>query len=145
LKNIFIFISRVRGDECNESPKQRATRERTGCPVEMRSFTIPPKTSRLAPCADRGCGHPSCDQLRTIAASPCTLCRRVIGYGVIILDERTELQRENGVEHVGFTHYDCRRRWKLRYHPQPRKPSKRTRLPTPTYPTAIHLDDEPIQ
>lgn len=106
------------------------------------TFTVPPRWSRLAPCKERPCGHESCDRLRQIIASPCSICRKVIGYGVVILDERTPVQRDNDILRFGFTHYDCRRRWKARYTPQARKPSKpqpRARIVTPT---PVHLDDD---
>lgn len=109
-------------------------------------FVVPPKGSRLGPCPEVDCGHESCERLRTIAASPCTLCRAVIGYGKLTLDERSEVQRDRDIFYVGFTHYDCRRRWKLRYTPQPHKPDKPKRqYRPPVIPTPIHLDDEPLE
>ena len=104
-------------------------------------FRMPFRWERLAPCKERDCGHPSCERLRTIAASPCLLCRKVIGFGLVILDERTQAQIDGEVYDVGFVHKTCRNRWKQRYTPPPRKPQPERRRKPPIEPTPIHLDD----
>lgn len=109
--------------------------------VEKRFF-IPRRTDRLAPCQALDCGHPSCERLRTIAGSPCLLCRKAIGYGVNVLDERSDAQQENDIYYVGFSHYDCRRRWKHRYTPAPQPPASWPTRARPALPTPVHLNDE---
>lgn len=105
-------------------------------------FQMPFRWSRLAPCKERDCGHESCDRLRLIAASPCLLCRKAIGYGLVILDERTQEQRDREVYDVGFVHKTCRKRWKQRFMPEARttKPHTREQRP-PAKPLPVHLDD----
>jgi len=74
------------------------------------------------------------------------LCRKVIGYGLTILDERTDNQKDNEHYDIGFTHKTCRNRWKQRYTPEPRKPrtdedrAKEKRHRAPMTPTPVHLD-----
>jgi hypothetical protein len=99
-------------------------------------FQIPTRDHRFAPCKE--CEHDACVRLRRIAASPCMLCRKAIGWGCRVLDERTDLQKDKDYLDVGFVHSTCRKRFKQRYTPPPRRPPP-DHDPPPTTPTAVFL------
>lgn len=88
-------------------------------------FRILPPYKPHGPCRDKECGHRECDVARTIALSPCSLCRRVIGFGNYVLDERLPEQREAGIHYTGYTHERCRdavnRHERKMSRPRPRK------------------------
>lgn len=49
------------------------------------------------PCRKRDCGHRNCDEVRQIAATKCSVCRKAIGTGVGFVHEHW----------TRFTHQDC--------------------------------------